>query len=211
VLGIVDAIMYPGTQAFMRFDYPSKLPDEWQARVKAVACSAMRAMGHDHGFFNIEMTVDRAKGAIKVIEINPRMADQFSRLYALIDGLNLHDMGISMAMGQKPDVAKRAMPDRVAASFIFRRFSLDGLPSPPTRAQMLWLAEFAPSAILAGFFKVRSQLAREMKWLGSYRYAVLNLTAENENELMEKYEVIRQRMGFNVSDIEHRNAPRVMG
>jgi hypothetical protein len=211
VLGIVDAIMYPGTQAFMRFDYPSRLPDEWQARVKSVACSAMRAMGHDHGFFNIEMTVDRETGDIKVIEINPRMADQFSRLYSRIDGLNLHDLGLGMALGQKPDVTKKAMPDRVGASFVFRRFGLDDLPTPPTRAQMAWLADYAPHAILADFFKTGSQLTREMKWLGSYRYAVLNLTAESEDALMEKYETIRKRMGFDVSADDHRGAPRIMG
>lgn len=210
VLGIVDAIMYPGTQAFMRFDYPSRLPDDWQSRVKAVACRAMRAMGHDHGFFNIEMTVDRATNDIKVIEINPRMADQFSRLYSRIDGLNLHDLGLGMALGQKPDVAKKTMPDRVGASFVFRRFHLDKLPAPPTRAQLVWLADFAPHAILADFFKTGSQLTREMKWLGSYRYAVLNLTAESEDALMEKYEAIRRHMGFDVSADDHRRAPRVM-
>jgi hypothetical protein len=210
VLGIVDAIMYPGTQAFMRFDYPSRLPDALQDRVKQVACGAMRAMGHNHGFFNIEMTVDRASGDIKVIEINPRMADQFSRLYSRIDGLNLHDLGLGMALGQRPDVTRRVMPDRVGASFVFRRFHLDDLPKPPTRAQMTWLADFAPHAILADFFKRGSQLTREMKWLGSYRYAVLNLTAESEDALMKKYETIRQHMGFDVSAEDHRRAPRIM-
>lgn len=211
VLGIVDAIMYPGTQAFMRFDYPSQLPDAWQQRVRQVACRAMRAMGHDHGFFNIEMTVDRAKDEIKVIEINPRMADQFSRLYSRIDGLNLHDLGLDMALGCRPDVAPKQMQDRVGASFVFRRFTLESPPRPPTQAQMRWLADFAPHAILADFFKTGSQLTREMKWLGSYRYAVLNLTAESHQALMEKYEIIREHMGFDVSAEDHLVAPRTIG
>lgn len=210
VLGIVDAIMYPGTQAFMRFDYPSRLPEALQERVKEVACRAMRTMGHDHGFFNIEMTVDQMTNEIKVIEINPRMADQFSRLYARIDGLNLHDLGLDMALGRAPDVTRKAMRDRVGASFVFRRFSLDNLPQRPSAAQMNWLADYAPHAILADFFKTGSQLTREMKWLGSYRYAVLNLTAESEDALMEKYETIRRRMGFDVSAEDHLRAPRTL-
>ncbi|MDX2220097.1 MAG: ATP-grasp domain-containing protein [Burkholderiales bacterium] len=210
VLGIVDAIMYPGTQAFMRFDYPSQLPDAWQERVTQVACRAMKAMGHDHGFFNIEMTVDRTRDEIKIIEINPRMADQFSRLYSRIDGLNLHDLGLDMALGRRPDVTRRQMEDRVGASFVFRRFSLDNLPTPPTREQMYWLAGYAPHAILADFFKTGSQLTREMKWLGSYRYAVLNLTAPSHAALMEKYETIRLRMGFDVSAEDHLQAPRTL-
>jgi hypothetical protein len=31
-LGVVDVEMYPGTQAFMRFDYPSRLPSAVQDR-----------------------------------------------------------------------------------------------------------------------------------------------------------------------------------
>jgi hypothetical protein len=36
-LGIVDSIMYPGTQAFMRFDYPSRLSDTAQDQALDVA------------------------------------------------------------------------------------------------------------------------------------------------------------------------------
>lgn len=203
VLGVVDAVMYPGTQAFMRFDYPSRLPETLQQQVREVACRVMTAMGHNHGFFNIEMTVDRSNGDIKIIEINPRMADQFSRLYSSIDGLNLHDLGLSMALGIAPDVTRKVMPDKCGASFVFRRFNLSDLPKPPTRSQMDWLTQFDPHAILADFFKTGSQLTREMKWLGSYRYAVLNMTAHSEAELWQKYETVRRHMGFDVSADAH--------
>jgi biotin carboxylase len=198
VLGIVDSVMYPGTQAFMRFEYPSRLPENWQERVKNVACKAMHALGHNHGFFNIEMTVDRATGDIKVIEVNPRMASQFSDLYARVDGLNLHDMGLDMALGIRPEVAKRVMPDRFGTSFVFRRLDLHDLPEPPSAEQLAWLKRFDSHALLHTFFKTGSQLEREMKWLGSYRYAVLNMTAETEAALMQKYEIVKHHLGFKV-------------
>lgn len=198
ILGIVDAVMYPGTHAFKRFDYPSRLPADWQARVSQVACRAMHALGHDYGFFNIEMTVDRARGAIKVIEVNPRMAAQFSDLYERIDGLNLHDLGLELALGGTPSFEKRTMPDRCGASFVFRRLDLLDLPQLPSAQQLAWLGRFDTHARLTTFFKAGSQLEREMKWLGSYRYAVLNMTAETESALMEKYKIVKQHMGFEV-------------
>lgn len=198
ILGIVDSVMYPGTQAFMRFEYPSRLPQDWQDRVHHVACKAMHTLGHNHGFFNIEMTVDRATGDIKVIEVNPRMASQFSDLYARVDGLNLHDMGLDMALGIRPDVTKRIMPDRFGTSFVFRRLDLRDLPAPPNAEQLAWLKRFDPNALLHTFFKTGSQLEREMKWLGSYRFAVLNMTAETEAALMEKYEIVKHHLGFKV-------------
>lgn len=206
VLGIVDAIMYPGTRAFMRFDYPSRLSPALQEKVKSVACRAMKAVGHNYGFYNIEMTVDRASGDIKVIEINPRMADQFSRLYARIDGRNLHDMGLDMALGLRPQMERQDLPDTVGASFVFRRFHLNDLPSPPDAGFRQWLKNFDPHAILADFSKTGSQLHREMKWLGSYRYAVLNMTAPSRDELWQKYETVRQRLGWDVTATQHQDA-----
>lgn len=206
VLGIVDAVMYPGTRAFMRFDYPSRLPPDLQDRVREVACRAMQAVGHNYGFFNIEMTVDRQTGDIKVIEINPRMADQFSRLYSRIDGRNLHDMGLDMALGLRPSLDKQVLPDRVGASFVFRRFHLEDLPRPPDAGFRSWLRAFDPHAILADFSKTGSQLHREMKWLGSYRYAVLNMTAPDQETLWKKYEEVRHRLGWEVTAEQHRAA-----
>mgnify|MGYP003458088081 FL=1 len=40
--GIVDAVMYPGTSAFRRFEYPSRLPEAAQAGAFALAERAMR-------------------------------------------------------------------------------------------------------------------------------------------------------------------------
>ena len=196
VLGIVDALMYPGTQAFMRWEYPSRLPDLWQERVAVLARKLLAALNYNHGFFNIEMTVDRATGEIKIIEINPRMASQFSDLYVKVDGLNLHDIGIDLAFGRKPNIEKKLTPSRVATSFVFRKFDLDNLPQEPTREQLAALKRLDPGARLSTFIKKRSQLHREMKWLGSYRYAVLNMGAETADVLTAKYEKAKRCLGF---------------
>lgn len=39
-------------------------------------------------------------------------------------------------------------------------------------------------------------LAREYKWLGSHRYAVMNLCAEDEARLRARYEAICVRLGW---------------
>ncbi|MEY4536465.1 MAG: hypothetical protein RL171_616, partial [Pseudomonadota bacterium] len=57
-LGVVDSIMYPGTQAFMRFDYPSKLPTDIQNRALDVASKFLNAVGYTHGLFNMEFFYD---------------------------------------------------------------------------------------------------------------------------------------------------------
>jgi hypothetical protein len=57
-LGVVDAVMYPGTQAFMRWEHPSRLAAQVQARALGVAQRFLAAVGFDHGMFNIEFFYD---------------------------------------------------------------------------------------------------------------------------------------------------------
>ena len=84
--GIVDAVMYPGTRAFQRFEYPSRLPASAQADAFALAERAMRAVGFDHGAFNIELYWQPETNRFSIIEINPRLAAQFGDLYENVDG-----------------------------------------------------------------------------------------------------------------------------
>jgi hypothetical protein len=39
-------------------------------------------------------------------------------------------------------------------------------------------------------------LAREMKWLGSYRYAVLNLGGASPEDLYDRVDDIRRQLAF---------------
>ncbi|HSD43719.1 MAG TPA: hypothetical protein VLD36_17860 [Burkholderiales bacterium] len=70
ILGIVDAVMYPGTIAFQRFEYPSSVPANVQSRMAVIAEKAIRALGFDHGVFNVEMFHDPATDRISVLEVN---------------------------------------------------------------------------------------------------------------------------------------------
>ncbi len=73
-LGCVDVAMYPGTEAFMRFDYPSRLSPAVQARAADVAQRFLAAVGFTHGLFNMEFFYDAATDRLTVIEFNPRLA-----------------------------------------------------------------------------------------------------------------------------------------
>ena len=196
VLGIVDAIMYPGTQAFLRWDYPSRLPAVWQEKAVRAAELVVEGMGYNHGFFNVELAVDADAGDIKLIEVNPRMASQFSDLYEKVDGLSLHRIALNLSCGELPDLEKREGKYRCAASFVFRKFDGTPLSRPPTADKLAWLASFDPDAHLMLYLKRGRALAREMKWLGSHRYAVLNMGAESELALRDKYQIVKRMLEF---------------
>ena len=196
ILGVVDSVMYPGTDQFLRFEYPSRLSPANEQAARDTALKVVEALGLDHGLFNVEMRVDTATGQCRVIEVNPRMAAQFSDLYEKVDGINLHDVALQLAVGITPELTPRRGKYQNAASFVFRKF--DGMPlaNPPTRAHLEWLQEFDPDALLAMFVKTGNGLKREMKWLGSHRYATLNMGGHSEQHLFEKYQTFKNTFGF---------------
>lgn len=195
-LGMVDEVMYPGTHAFMRFEYPSRLGPDTQAKIRAVTERFLKALNYDHGFFNVEVVWQPETGAVSIIEINPRMASQLGNLYQRVDGADVYDILFSLATGESPVVPQRAGDFSTAASFVFRRFDGRAVERMPTAAQVRSALAPYPDARIMFYFKRGLGLAREMKWLGSHRYAVLNLGGASADDLRHRYEHIRRRLAF---------------
>lgn len=196
-LGVVDELMYSGTQAFLRFAYPSRLAPEAQARAVDVARRFLRTVGFEHGFFNMEFFHDPATGAIKVIEFNPRLASQLADLYLRVDGIDVHAMNLALACGDDPALLPRAVRrDGAAASFVFRTFGDAAPPAQPAASRREALARAFPDAIFMGFERRGRGLRREYKWLGSHRYGVMNLGGADEQALRERYRAACAVLGW---------------
>ena len=84
----------------------------------------------------------------------------------------------------------------MATSFVFRKFDGTPLANPPTFEKLDWLREFDPDAFLAMFVKTGGGLKREMKWLGSHRYATLNMGGHSDEHLRDKFHLVKQTLGF---------------
>lgn len=198
-LGLVDAVHYPGTQCFMRFDYPSQLDSAVQARAMEVARRFLSGIGFTHGLFNMEFFHDRVTGKVSVIEFNPRLASQFSDLYARVDGVNLHQYAMELAHGRDPALLPRSVPRAGAASsFVYRSFTPDAVLNPPSDGQRAELAQAFPHAQLFCFPKTRGQVLRDYKWLGSYRYGILHLSADDPAALRQSCEHASALLGWPV-------------
>lgn len=195
-LGTIDEVMYPGTDAFMRFEYPSQLPPSIQERAKTITKKVLEAIHYQHGFFNIEFIYDKSNDQLKIIEINPRMASQLVNLYQRVDGYNPYDILFELAVGEEPKVRQEPSQFQSAASFIFRKFGEPSAQCIPTSDQIQQALVPYPDANLMLYFKKGSQLKRELKWLGSYRYAVLNLGGINRSDLFERCRSISHTLQF---------------
>jgi len=196
-LGVVDAIHYPGTQAFMRFELPSRLSAGVQARALDVARRFLGAVGVTHGLFNMEFFYDAALDRLTVIEFNPRMAAQFSDLYWRVYGIDLHHLALALAHGQDPAQLTPQTPSAgAAASFVYRSFDASEPVRQPTPAQVHSVQRRFDGALFFGFAKNPAQVARDFKWLGSYRYGILHLAAANAAQLRADCEAASAMLGW---------------
>jgi biotin carboxylase len=186
-LGVVDAVMYPGTQAFMRWEVPSRLDPAVQARAADVARRFLEAVGFDDGMFNMEFFHDPVSDKLTVIEFNPRLASQFGDLYRRVDGVDPHAMALALATGQDPATVPRGPPQAgAAASFVYRAFDTASLPPMPTWSQRRRLAHEFPDSLLFLFPKQGHSLQRDFKWLGSHRYGIVHLGGHDRSQLQRR-------------------------
>jgi hypothetical protein len=206
-LGVVDVAMYPGTQAFMRFDYPSRLPAHLVERATDVARRFLAAVGFTHGLFNMEFFHNPVTDQITVIEFNPRMASQFSDLYRRVDGIDLHDLSFALAHGLDPaDRARETPTAGVASSFVYRLFDPHRPAPMPDRRERAVFHQAYPDALLLEFPKPAGSTARDFKWLGSYRYGIMHLGGTDWLDLRRRCEVASSLLGW-VAPFEDLHVP----
>jgi ATP-grasp domain-containing protein len=182
VLGIIDAHMYPGTNAFERFVYPSALPDAVQQRMKRLVGQIVAGAGIDHGPFNAELFYDDANDAISVIELHPRLSYQFADLYEDVDGTSTYELLLRLGLGETPLPNGRTGRYRQAASIALRTFRGDRVRRLPPRESIDAFRRRHPGARIEIFGREGS-MQPEMRALGSYRYAVINLGVQCSEEL----------------------------
>lgn len=196
ILGVVDSIMFPGTRAFARFDYPSALPARVQARMAEIATRLMAGMGFDDGMFNIEMMYDAATDRIGIIEINPRMASQFADLYEKVDGTNSYSVLLDIGAGRRPKVTRGEGAHGFAASFVLRSFEDRIVAALPSEATLADIARREPDIRVELLTAVGRKLSQEMHDGHSYRYGIVSLGGQNRAEALAKFEAIRTQLGI---------------
>ncbi len=213
VLGVIDAVMYPNTHAFKRFEYPSRISQPALDAVVKTVKAMLHGLKYQHGFFNVEVFVEPADGPeafqVRVIEINPRMARQLTSIYQDVHGVDCWHALFCLACGLDVEPAAKASRGtrKNAASFVRRSF--DGnLPAEPSAEQVHTARSLFPDARLHLYLKSRGfGKARELKWVGSYRYAVTNLSAASRKELFERYEALLSCLGWESEYTEEEKNP----
>lgn len=196
IMGVVDSLLYPGTQSFERFQYPSRLPHDVQERMCALVRTLVAKSGLDQSCFNVELFYEPKTGAVHVIEVNPRMSYQFGDLYERVDGVHTYELQMRIALGQPARWAAGRGRDRVAASFVMRRFSDARVLAVPGQEAIADLRARYPGTTVKILCAQGDRLSEHDQDVGSFRYAIVNMGAQSEEELHARYAEARRTLHF---------------
>ena len=200
IAGIVDSIMFPGTLAFQRFDYPSRLSQSVQARMADAATVVMQRIGFDHGCFNIEFMYNRDRDSVHIIEINPRMASQFADLFEKVDGFNTYSALLDLALGKRPQMKRADGKYAMAASCVLRRFQNARVLKIPRRDDVEQLQRCHPDMRVEILATENAWLSDELQDRESYRYGVVSIGGRDHQEIAELLECCKRRLPFVFGD-----------
>ena len=203
ILGVVDSVMRPGTQSFVRFDLPSRHPPELVERMRALARRVMRGMQLERSLFNLELIVDPESGALSILEVNPRIAGQFGDLYAKVHGTSAFEAQLALAAGETPRYQRGDGPFAVAASYPLRTFEPVRVARVPDAADLEAVRARWPDANVwlecdAGQELSDFDTAEDG---ASTRYAVVNLGAEDRAALEAKLAAVRARLDLRLEPL----------
>ena len=120
-IGITDSVKYPGTDSFECFAYPTRLPEHRREQLSDAAQTIVTRLGFDGGMLNIEFAVP-ARGPVKIVEVNGRIAAQYAPLVKALHGRSTYDVLFALACGEDP-CWRGGWPDGVAVSYCLRAFS----------------------------------------------------------------------------------------
>jgi biotin carboxylase len=195
-LGILDSIMYPGTISFRRFQYPSRLSHEVQQRMSRIVETFFKGIGYDNALFNVELIYNPASDKIHIIEVNPKIASQFTDLFEKVDGASSYDPLLQVALGEEPDFKKGSGPFKLAASCILRTFEDRMALRVPSGEEIEALKARFPDArveVSAQEGRLLSDLMQDGK---SFRYCLINIGANSPEELEAKFELCESALDF---------------
>lgn len=196
ILGVVDSVMFPGTNIFERFEYPSRLPRAVQDRMVRVVTDFTRGLGISQGQYNVELFYDAATDDIRIIEINPRLSYQFADLYENVDGTNMYDILISLSLGRAPVFAPGQGSFNFSNSFVLRTFDGKKLLGVPGDADIARFNLKYPESKVKIYGRKGKSLAGEMRAIGSYRFGIVNVAAGSLLDLFAIYEDARDTLPF---------------
>lgn len=201
IYGVIDSVRYPDSSSFLRYEYPSRLPDGVQQRMADICRRVIRQVGLERSTFNVEFFWNQDTDRLGLLEVNTRHSQSHALLFEAVDGIPNHAFMIALALRRPPPVLSGGGPATCAAKWFQRRFE-DGLVTrSPTPEEVAALQQQIPGTVIDIQASEGTRLS-QMHGQDSYSYELSNIFvgAEDPAQLSAKYEACVEGLRFEFAD-----------
>ncbi len=199
--GIVDSLHYDNSSSFLRYKYPSTLPDDVLERIRSVTLRVIAGMGLHNSTFNVEYFWDPATHSLMLLEINTRHSQSHAPLFRYVDGLTNHAQMVALSLGRAPQHPVGEGYFNTASKWMHRRFSDGIVHRVPTAAEIADLEQRYPGTIIELEVTEGQHLSDSFSQ-DSYSYMLVTIytTGQTDQEAVEIYEACLNALQFEIED-----------
>ena len=201
VHGIFDGVKDQRNWSFTRWEYPSVWPEHVQERMKEASQRLMEYIGFDNSPFGIEFFWDEESDELGILEINTRISQSHSKQFILVEGVSNHEVAVDVALNREPKIFLHDGPFERSAKFMLNKYQDAVVERIPTQAEIAEVEASIPNSKVAITIK-EGELLSELRDQDSYSYEIANLWlgADTQQEMLEKYRCMADRLHFEFSD-----------
>ncbi|QPP06833.1 ATP-grasp domain-containing protein [Streptomyces bathyalis] len=199
--GVIDSVLYEGTSSFLRYQYPSSVPEALAEEMCDISTRVVQQVGLDNSTFNIEFFWDQERDRLDIIEVNPRLSQSHAPLFEYVDGVPNHQCLISLALGRDPELPYRKGEYKVSGKWFLRRFSDGYVSRSPSEDDIARVEREVPDTIV-DITATQGQRLSDLSAQDSYSYelAALYIGAQDEAELEARYQRCVELLPFEFED-----------
>ncbi|MPV35887.1 ATP-binding protein [Georgenia subflava] len=204
VHGLFDMHKDEAGHSITRLDYPAdSVPEEVQQRMIDVAGRYLEHIGYDNGCFNAEYMWEPETDKLWLIEVNTRISQSHSDLFAKVDGASNHEVAIDIALGQPPRMPYREGRYGVASKCAIFHDEDGIVTSVPSDADKAAVRELLPHAVVTLVVHPGDRLS-ELPHQDSYRYILGNiyLGGADRDDLVTRYEQALTLLPFEFEPVD---------
>lgn len=201
IYGIIDSHTYEGTSSFLRYQYPSKLPQDVQRKIADVSRRVITGIGLRHSTFNIEYFWDPSTDRLNLLEINPRHSQSHAQLFQLVDGRPNHSCMLDLALGREPQPPAEQGRFNTAATWFLRRFADGVVRRVPTAEEIRNIEQKLPGTTIQIEVEPGHRLSEGIAE-DSYSFVLAEIftAGVDEQEMTDTYHQVIDALHFEFED-----------
>lgn len=203
IIGLIDSFSYENSSSFLKYQYPSMLPEEVQQHIYDVSRRVISQVGLNDSTFNIEYFWDAAAQRLRLLEINSRHSQSHAQMFHLIDGRPNHTIMLDIALGEEPYMPSRQGEYAVSAKWMLRHFADGVVKNVPSQEEIRAIERQYEAVNIELAVETGTRLSdADTEDSYSFTLAEIFTAGETEAQLNQIFDECSAALAIEIDDIE---------